>query len=110
MPPFHQGGDCVRHAVPPRGAGLHRLMVRTARPGRARPAGILLWILPPETRALAAVSRPATIVERWNGTAWRRVPTAGLPLTSTDAVAARARGGTWTRTVVPATTGTTVQQ
>jgi hypothetical protein len=40
-------------------------------------------------------NKPATIVERWDGTAWHRVPTAGLSLTSTDAVAAASATDAW---------------
>ena len=39
--------------------------------------------------------KAATIVEHWNGTAWHRVATAGLPLTSTDAVAAYSAKDAW---------------
>lgn len=40
-------------------------------------------------------NKAATIVERWDGTAWHRVPTAGLSLTSTDAVAAASATDAW---------------
>ncbi len=39
--------------------------------------------------------KASTIVERWNGTAWHRVATAGLGLTSTDAVAAASATDAW---------------
>jgi hypothetical protein len=40
-------------------------------------------------------NKAATIVEHWNGTAWHRVATAGLNLTSTDAVAASSATDAW---------------
>ncbi len=77
-------------------------------------------------------SAGTTSLEHWNGTAWQAVPL-HYPTSSLDAIASDGSGGlwmifngprpaftgyfahltsggSWTRTVVPATTGTTVQQ
>jgi len=45
--------------------------------------------------AASCGGKAATIVEHWNGTAWHRVATAGLNLTSTDAVAASSATDAW---------------
>src|SRR5690242_12129982 len=65
MPALSPGGRSCAARHPPRGAGLHRLMVRSARPRRARQVGILLWILPPETFDWDTVSRPAGRSGAW---------------------------------------------